>query len=86
VHWAIDAAVRRSPWETKCLAQSLTGATMLRVRRVPALVYFGVRPASVAEGREMTAHSWLVSDGRIVTGAAGHEDYGVVAVYSRADA
>ena len=67
VHWAIDAAVRRAPWEAKCLAQSLTGATMLRVRRMPALVYFGVRPANVAEGRGMTAHSWLVSEGRIVT-------------------
>lgn len=83
VHWAIDAAVRRAPWESRCLAQSLTGATMLRVRRVPALVYFGVRPARAEEGREMTAHSWLVSSGRIVTGAAGHEEYGVVAIYSR---
>lgn len=82
VAWAIDAAVRRSPWEAKCLAQSLTGATMLRLRREPATVFFGVRPASAAENREMTAHSWLVSDGRIVTGAAGHEEYAVVAVYA----
>lgn len=81
VLWAVDAAARRTPWESKCLAQSLTGATLLRLRREPALVYFGVRPAVPAEGRPMTAHAWCVSGDRIVTGAGEHATHAVVAVY-----
>lgn len=80
--WAIAAAMRRTPWESRCLAQALAGATMLRLRRVPSLVYFGVRPAKSSAGREMSAHAWLVSDGRILTGAGEHESHAVVAVYS----
>lgn len=79
--WAIAAAMRRTPWESKCLAQALAGATMLRWRGEPAEVFFGVRPPDTTHGRAMTAHAWLVSRGRILTGASGHSDYGVVAVY-----
>ena len=79
--WAISAAMRRTPWESKCLAQALTGAMMLRWRGEPGEVFFGVRPASSAEVRDMTAHAWLVWRGRILTGAGGHEQYAVVAVY-----
>lgn len=82
VHWAVDAAARRTPWESKCLAQSLTAATLLRLQRRPATVYFGVRPASPAEGRGMTAHAWCVSEGRIVTGAGEHRTHAVVAAYA----
>jgi hypothetical protein len=84
VAWGIDAAARRTPWQSRCLAQSLAGAVMLRLRGEPTLVYFGVRPAGPAANRPMTAHSWLVSGGRILTGAAGQEQYGVVAVYRSA--
>ena len=82
VLWAVDAAARRTPWESKCLAQSLTAATLLRMRGQSALVYFGVRPASPSEGRPMTAHAWCVSGDRIVTGAGEHATHAVVAVYS----
>jgi len=80
--WAIAAAMRRTPWESKCLAQALAGAVMLRWRGHSASVFFGVRPADTAHARPMTAHAWLVSEGVILTGSAGHEDYGVVAVYA----
>jgi hypothetical protein len=81
VAWGVEAAKRRTPWTSKCLSQSLTGAVLLRVRRSSATVYFGVRPARPAEGLPMTAHAWLVSDERIVTGAVGHEEHAVVAMY-----
>lgn len=81
VRRGIEAAARRTPWDSKCLAQSLAGAAMLRWWGGRVEVYFGVRPASADGTRPMTAHSWLVSAGRMVTGEAGHDDYAVVAVY-----
>lgn len=79
--WAVDAAARRTPWESKCLAQSLTAATLLRMRGQPVLVFLGVRPARTAEGQPMTAHAWCVSGDRIVTGAGEHATHAVVAVF-----
>ncbi len=82
VPWAITAAMRRTPWESKCLAQALAGSVMLRAGGEPSRVYFGVRPADPGQDRAMTAHAWLVSRGRILTGADGHEEYTVVAAYA----
>jgi hypothetical protein len=84
VSWGVEAAARRTPWPSKCLSQSLTGAVLLRVRRRPATIYFGARPANRSTGGSMTAHAWLVSDDRILTGAAGHADYAVVGVFGSA--
>ena len=79
--WGIGAAAARTPWTSACLAQALTGATLLRVRREPVRLYLGVRPAKSEEGRDMTAHAWLVSRGQVVTGDSGRDQYGVVAVF-----
>ena len=55
---------------------------LLRAARRPATVYFAVRPASASSDGTMTAHAWLVSDDRILTGASGREQYAVVGIYS----
>jgi len=82
VSWGIDAATRRTPWPSRCLSQALTGSVLLRAARRPATVYFAVRPRGASADGTMTAHAWLVSDDRILTGAAGREQYAVVGIYS----
>jgi len=82
VSWSIDAAARRTPWPSKCLSQALTGSVILRAARRPATIYFAVRPSGASPDGTMTAHAWLVSDDRILTGAAGRERYAVVGIYS----
>jgi hypothetical protein len=84
VSWGVEAASRRTPWTSKCLSQSLAGAVLLRVRRRPATIYFGARPANRSTGGPMTAHAWLVSENQILTGAAGHAEYAVVGVFRSA--
>ena len=79
--WGIAAAAARTPWTSACLAQAITGATLLRARHEPSRLYLGVRPANLSEGLLMTAHAWLVSSGQVVTGNSGREQYGVVAVF-----
>lgn len=78
VGWAVQAAARRTPWESACLAQALTATWMLKRRGGSGVIYLGVRQDREAR-KEVLAHAWLRSGPRIVTGAAGHELYTVIA-------
>ena len=78
VGWAVQAAARRTPWDSACLAQALTATWMLKRRGGSGVLYLGVRQ-EIGERKEFQAHAWLRSGPRIVTGAAGHELYQVIA-------
>lgn len=75
---AIRAAARRTPWESKCLAQALACAWMLRRRGIQGTMYLGLHRAP-GDDRSMLAHAWLRTGNTILTGAAGHQQYTVVA-------
>jgi len=77
---AVRAAARRTPWDSKCLAQSLTCAMLLRAGGEPAQVRLGVRPATGT--RDMSAHAWAASRGTILTGEAESHDHAVVATFT----
>lgn len=81
VAWAVEAAARRTPWETKCFARALTGSVLLALRERPREIVFGVRAAKDSPTGAMTAHAWLRSGGAFVTGEAGHLHFTPVAVY-----
>lgn len=70
VRWAVSAIARHSVVEFVCFPQALAGYTMLRWRRVPSTVVYGV--ARSPEG-ELMAHTWLTVGDRVVLGgeAAG---------------
>ena len=49
---------------------------MLRCRRLAATLYLGV---DIQRAGGVAAHAWLQSVGTTLTGAAGHERFGVMA-------
>lgn len=65
VRWAVSAIARHSAVEFVCFPQALAGYTMLRLRRVPSTMVYGVTRS--AEG-ELIAHTWLTVGDRIVLG------------------
>ncbi|MEI6290102.1 MAG: lasso peptide biosynthesis B2 protein [Chloroflexota bacterium] len=80
--WAVSAAVRRTPWHSACLAQSLTASLLLKNKRIPFLLYLGMAKDDLAG--QYSAHSWLRCGEKIITGANGHKRYNIVASFKAA--
>ena len=77
---AIEQAAAHTPWESACLAQSLTAQRMLKKRDIPGVFYLGA--AKDEEGKEkMKAHSWSQCGDQIITGGGGHEKFTVLSVF-----
>ena len=80
VAWAIRSAARRTPWNSNCLAQGIAGKVMLRRRGIPSTLYLGV-----AKGQEpsepVAGHAWLCCAARIITGAANHRRFTIIATF-----
>lgn len=68
VQWAVSAAARHSPVEFVCFPQALAGYTMLRRRRVPSTLVYGV---ARSQSGDLLAHTWLaVGDLAVIGGEA----------------
>lgn len=77
---AIVRASAFTPWESACLAQSLTAQKMLQKRGIPGVFYLGV--AKDEESKEkMRAHAWIQCGDTIITGGGGHEAFTVLSVF-----
>lgn len=76
----IASAANNTPWESACLAQSLTAQRMLKRRGVPGVFYLGVMKGENGD-EKMSAHAWSQCGETIITGQEGHEDYTVVSVF-----
>ena len=76
----IGRAASNTPWESVCLAQSLTAQRMLKKRGIPGVFYLGVMKDKEND-KDVRGHAWSRCDETIITGAKGHEDYTVVSVY-----
>ena len=77
---AIEQAAVHTPWESACLAQSLTAQKMLKKRGIPGAFYLGVSKDKNAE-EKMKAHAWSQCAEVIITGGRGHEDFTVLSVF-----
>ena len=82
VGWAVRAVAARTPWDSRCLAQALAAMAMLRRRRLGGTLYLGVALAPPAGGAKLEAHAWVRSGPHLLTGAAGHERFAVVASFA----
>jgi len=82
VGWAVRRVAGRTPWMGTCLVQAVAGAVLLRRRRIPANVSFGVaRDGAASDG--WTAHAWLSCAGRVLIGDGPQRARcAVVGVYS----
>ncbi len=77
---AIMRASVNTPWESACLAQSLTVQKMLQKRGIPGVFYLGA--VKDEESKEkMKAHAWTQCGDIIITGASGHEAFTVLSVF-----
>jgi len=82
IAWAVQAAALRTPWESACLVQALTGMAMLARRGGSATLSLGVgRNDNVRE--IISAHAWLQCGGKFITGAGGYEKYSIISSFSR---
>ncbi|WP_082049598.1 lasso peptide biosynthesis B2 protein [Thalassospira sp. HJ] len=66
IRWAIDVAVQHLPINTLCLHQAMVGQRMLRWRKIPSVLFYGLKrdcPVS-----EFETHAWLVAGQCPVTG------------------
>ena len=77
---AILRAAAYTPWESACLAQSLTAQKMLKRRDIPGLFYLGVAKDE-KEKQKMKAHAWSQCGDLIITGGGGHEAFTVVSLF-----
>jgi hypothetical protein len=77
---AIMRASAYTPWESACLAQSLTAQKMLQKRGIPGVFYLGA--AKDEENKEkMKAHAWSQCGDVIITGGSGHNEFTVLSVF-----
>jgi len=72
IRWAVEAATRNSAAKFVCFPQTLAGYTMLRLRRVPSTMVYGVTRGP--EG-DLIAHTWLTVGDRIVLGGEGSDAF-----------
>ena len=77
---AIMRASIYTPWESACLAQSLTAQKMLQKRGVPGVFYLGAAKDE-KEKSKMKAHAWSQCGDAIITGGEGHEAFTVLSVF-----
>jgi len=75
---AIQRASRHSLHPSKCYDQALAGKFMLKWRRLPSTIYFGL---SMNNKSNLIAHAWLRFGNNIITGEKGMEDFTIVAFY-----
>lgn len=81
VGWALRAIAARTPWSSTCLVQALAGLVMLRRRHIAGTLYLGVAKDSL-QPEALAAHAWLRCGPTILTGAAEHQHFIVIAAFS----
>ena len=77
---AITRAAAYTPWESACLAQSLTAQRMLQKRSIPGVFYLGAMKDKETDG-QMKAHSWSQCGEHVITGGKGHETFTILSVF-----
>ncbi len=77
---AIMRASAYTPWESACLAQSLTAQKMLQKRGIPGVFYLGAMKDEESK-EKMKAHAWSQCGDAIITGGGGHEEFTVLSVF-----
>lgn len=62
-------------FSSKCYDQALASTFMLKRRRIPSTIYFGLNKV----GDQLSAHAWVRCGRIIVTGKKGYEKYTPIA-------
>jgi hypothetical protein len=70
--WAVEAANRHTPGTKACLTQALAVQVLLARAGHPALLHLGV---ARGERGQFRAHAWVESEGKVIIGGPGLEDF-----------
>ncbi len=79
VSWAIRRTGVYTPWRSNCLAKAIAGRFMLRRRRIPSTIYFGM---AKDDAGQFQAHAWLSCGETSLIGGAEAERFAVVAIFT----
>jgi hypothetical protein len=95
ISWSINKVSKYTPWESKCLVQSLTAQYLLSCSKIETTLYLGVsRENNIkTENQDITsnqeneksgliAHSWIRSGSFYVTGGEG-KNFATVAKFKK---
>jgi len=78
---AIKQAISYTPWESSCLAQSLTAQKMLKKRGISGVIYIGVTKDKY-EHKKLQAHAWVQTGEYVITGEKEFKFFAIVSVFS----
>jgi len=77
---AIRLAARYTPWDSNCFSQAILARLILRLYRIPHILYFGLNRHHATH--RLNAHAWVVAGHVSVTGGAlSFNQYTVVGAY-----
>lgn len=92
IFWVIKKIVKYTPWQSKCLVQSLTAQYLLHQRGIESTLYLGMarksenmlknNQDSSSKKADLIAHSWIRCGRFFVTGGNG-ENFTVVAKFKK---
>lgn len=71
---------RRVPWQSLCLVQALAAKRMLVRRKLPAMIFVGVRHD---EDKQLLSHAWLRCGETFVTGEKDHDQFQIITRYTQ---
>ncbi len=77
VRWAVLVVARYSPVQFVCFPQCLAASALLRHRRIPSLLHYGV----TREDDKLITHTWLEAGGEIVIGGEVAHKFSTLATY-----
>lgn len=72
IAFVINGLSARTPWPSTCLVKVLAAHNMLKKRKIPHLLHFGVKKNTF---NQLDAHSWLSVDKEIIIGGDNLDYY-----------
>lgn len=75
---AIRRVERHLPGDGTCLLQARAATRMLRRRRIPSILYVGVKRDDKGD---MQSHAWVKNGTLFVTGRHGHRQFAVLTMH-----
>ncbi|GAB5560618.1 MAG: hypothetical protein SynsKO_22650 [Synoicihabitans sp.] len=79
ISWAVQAVARYLPLRLVCLPQAMAASVMLNRRAIDSTLYLGVK---MDQANALTAHAWLRSGIKWVTGADARRGQTIVACFA----
>lgn len=80
ISYTIIRSAQIVPWRPVCYPQALAAKSMLKLRGLNSVLYFGA--ASGNSQRLIKLHCWIAHRGVILTGKKGHKAYKVIQIYT----